>query len=135
MQHWYIYHSVKTMRHDYATLGISAVYSKNNQPKLCLHDIIWVVEGSIEKPTQFRLVDCFQYSSNEYPPFSGDYAEFKLRILGKESLLKDTVLLDTKVEWFSKLHKNYITKRKFFCLLSSEPDVIKGFQDASSVRF
>lgn len=68
MQHWYVYHSMNTMGHSYNSIGQSAAYSTKEQRKLCLNDVIWVIEGNMGNPKEFSLVDCFHYSSTDYPP-------------------------------------------------------------------
>lgn len=134
MQHWYVYHSTETMGHGYASTGSSSVYSTTLQPKLCFGDVIWVVEGDMSSPRQFALVDCFKHENTKYPPFANGYDGFKLRILGK-SLLKTPVPLQKEEEWFAHLHKNYITKQRFFRRLNDEPFVVAGLMKASGIEF
>lgn len=134
MQHWYVYHSAETMGHAYASTEPASVYSTTLQPKLCFGDALWVVEGDTNFPRQFALVDCFRYEDTKYPPFLGGYDGFKLRVIGT-SLLKLPIPLKKEDDWFSRLHKMYITKQKFFSRLSDEPDVVAGLQKVSGVEF
>ncbi|MBB5188533.1 hypothetical protein HNQ57_002815 [Zhongshania antarctica] len=114
MQHWYVYHSQETMSHPYASLGEHAVYSKQNQPKLCFNDVIWVVEGDSSTPKNFTLVDCFQYKNSEYPPFKAEYSAFKLKVSDTTSLLESAISLSKDIPWFEDLHQRFITKQRFF---------------------
>lgn len=135
MQHWYVYHSIETMKHAYATTGLCAVYSTKIQRQLCFGDAIWVIEGDMSTPRQFSLVDCFRYEDTVYPPFGNGYDEFKLCFIGKSSLLKKVVPLSKSKSWFDELHGRYITKQRFFSLLTSEPQVVAGLQDTAGIAF
>lgn len=126
MGHWYVYHSVKTMGHSYKSLGKSTVYSSKQQPKLCIGDCIWVVEGDDSQPTEFGLVDCFIYKATDYPPFSAGYAKFKLKASGTSILKGKTLPLDKTMNWFDLLHKKYITKQRFFAYLEDDEDIKNG---------
>lgn len=117
MQHWYVYHSIETMGHPYES-GVSAVYTTSEQRKLCFGDIIWVIEGDIGKHKQFRLVDCFRNNEQKYPPFPIGYTKFRLKVSGEVSLLKGPIPLSKEYEWFSELHSKFITKQKFFNVLT-----------------
>lgn len=117
---WCVYHSEKTMGHPYSALKESAVYSKTGQKKLCFGDTIWVIQGGLDNPTDFALVDCFQVQDLDYPPFTGAYSEFALKALG-ESLLSKPVALDASLgSWFSELHGKYLSKQRFFSVLNEE---------------
>jgi len=132
--HWYVYHSQKTMKRSYASLGMPAVYSTKSQPKLCGGDTVWVIEGNTANPVQFELADCFRVSAAECGPFPGDLAGFKARAVGSSSLLSTAIPLSNTVIWFSELHRRYITKQKFFCSLGDEPEIVAGLLSSSAVR-
>jgi len=129
MQHWYVYHSTETMGHPYRSLGESAVFSKNEVPKLLLGDSIWVIEG----PKDFTLVDCFIYTETDDPPFRADYGGFKLKLAGDRSLLASELPLDKGNAWFKDLHSRFITKQRFFDRLTDEH--VEGLQVVSGVSF
>jgi hypothetical protein len=127
LQHWYVYHSTKTMKCDYASLGESAAYSTSERRKLCLRDVIWVIEG----PGDFALVDCFRYEDADYKPLPAPFQRFKLKAKGNSSYLGDPKPLHTEMDWFHDLHSRYITKQKFFSLI--EPNHIHGLLEESGV--
>lgn len=131
--HWYVYHSQRTMGHAYADLGAPTVFSTKNQPKLCHGDIIWVIEGDTDNPTNYTIADCFKVRDTELPPFSGPYSDFKLKVNGKRSLVGAPVPVDGSAPWFAKLHNRFITKRHFFCSLADHPDIRDGLTEASKV--
>lgn len=133
MNHWYVYHSKKTMGHSYESLGESAVYSATEQPKLCIGDVVWVVEGGDSDPMTFSLVDCFRYTAAAYPPFSADYMRFKMKVAGSSLLGGRRVLLDNSFDWFRDLHTKYITKQRFFVRLHNDESIQKGLLDVSTV--
>lgn len=124
LQHWYVYHSTEIMGYDYSSLKSSAVYSTSAQPKLCFNDVIWVIEGDKSNPKNFKLVDCFINKEQRYPPFSADYAQFKLKAIGEKSLIKEPIKLSKEDKWFAELHSRFITKQKFFSVLP-QPIFIK----------
>ena len=135
MRHWYSYHSEKTMGHTYASTGSSSMYLSRVPQKLEADDIIWVIEGDNRTPKRFSLVDCFEYSDTEFPPFAPSYSRFAIRILGHHSLLKGPVLLNRADKWFFDLHGGFITKQKFFSCLEGEPGLIAGLCTASGIKF
>lgn len=135
MQHWYSYHSEKTMGHTYASAGGSGMYLSRAPKKLEAGDIVWVVEGDIRNPKRFSLVDCFEYSNTELPPFAPSYSRFVIRILGHHSLLRSPMPLNRADKWFFDLHSRFITKQKFFNRLEEEPELVKGLCTASGIRF
>lgn len=149
MQHWYVYHSDKTMGYTYASTGISAFYLKTdkaNHVTLYKNHIIWVIEGNLQTPCQFKLVDCFHYLRSEEPPFnnmhgkfSGTQSEFNAihikftrRIFGN-SLLSNPISLDKEDKWFDYMHKKRITKQKFFCPLTNLE--VEGLKEISGIKF
>jgi hypothetical protein len=134
MNHWLVYHSQRTMQHSYASLAEHAVYSTKEQTKLCFGDVIWVIEGSMFQPTQYSLVDCFRYTDTRYPPFPFPYSSFKLKILGKESLLSGAVSLDIGSGWQRTVHSRFLTKQRFFVWLQNEPDIAAGLIAAAGIR-
>lgn len=133
MNHWYVYHSQKTMRHSYKSLGESVVYSTKQQPKLGIGDMIWVIEGDMSKPTEFSLVDCFRYSEADQPSQYGDYSNYKLKIEGQSLLKNRNISLNKSIPWFGNLHNSYITKQKFFVQINSEKEIIKGLFNVSNI--
>jgi hypothetical protein len=135
LRNWYAYHSQKTMKHSYASVGKSGMYLTREHSALCRGDIVWVVEGDLSNPTNYSLVDCFSYEEASYPPFSPEYSRFKIYIQGNKSFLRIPVSLDISVEWMTHLHGQYITKQKFFCPLHTEPKVQEGLSLVSGVKF
>lgn len=129
--HWYVYHSQKAMGHSYASIGASVVYSTKKQPKLCLGDVVWVVEGDSSTPTEFALVDCFKVHMADTPPFPPGYGKFQLKAMGERSLLSKPFRLGAEMEWFEELHSRYITKQRFFHSLGGEPNILDGLLTAS----
>lgn len=124
---WCVYHSEKTMGHPYSELGGSAVYSKTLQNKLCLGETIWVVQGGLDTPTDFTLVDCFEVNKFDYPPFEIAYSAFVLKVSG-QSLLSKPVALDRSLgSWFSVLHGKYLSKQRFFAALK-EIEIAHGLR-------
>jgi len=135
LQHWYGYHSEKTMGYPYAKVGSSAMYLRRPQTRLEIGDVVWVVEGVLGRPTRFGLVDCFRYSDAEHPPFAPGYSRFTVRILGHRSLLKASSPLNLADKWFFELHSRFITKQKFFNSLAAEPEIVDGLCSISGVKF
>jgi hypothetical protein len=133
MQHWYAFHSDKTMKHTYASVAASQMYVTRPPAFLTLGDFIWVVEGDLSKPMNFQLADCFKVERTRLPPFSAGYERFALKLEGTRSLLARPLALSKSEPWFARLHANYITKRKFFNPLFSEPAVLRGLLKASGV--
>jgi hypothetical protein len=133
MTHWYVYHSQKTMGHSYASLGRSIVYSTKKQTKLCLGDVIWVVEGSANTPVSFALADCFKVTETDIPPFPFEYKAFELKAAGDKSLLPAQIALTTESTWFNDLHERFITKQRFFQSLSAEPGILTGLVATSGI--
>lgn len=130
--HWYVYHSRKTMGHPYIGLPGPVVYSSKLQPKLCLGDTVWVIEGDESTPVNYTLVDKFFVSSTDTPSPVGPYARFKLKVCGAKGLLTAGVPLISDMQWFSSLHGRYITKQRFFASLATEPDIERGLCDIAS---
>jgi hypothetical protein len=128
MTDWMVYHSQKTVGHTYASLARHAVYSRTTQKKLCFGDVIWVIEGSNDIPTQYTLVDCFRYAETEYPPFLPPYDGFEARIIGKESLLANPVLLDMTADWQTDVRDRFLTKHRFFVSLAGETRISDGLK-------
>lgn len=128
MTDWIAYHSQKTVGHSYASVSRHSVYSKTTQKKLCFGDVIWVIEGSNDIPTQYTLVDCFRYAETEYPPFLPPYDGFETRIIGKESLLAKPVALDMTVDWQVAIRDRFLTKHRFFVSLGGEAEIVAGLQ-------
>ncbi|MEO7622688.1 MAG: hypothetical protein ABIS30_06440 [Gallionella sp.] len=126
VRHWYVYHSQKTMGHTYASLGKSGVYSTPPQPKLCINDKIWVIEGDVCTPTNFRIADCFHYLKTSHPPFAQQYADFKFFISGDSLLPKQSEVLSKESSWFAELHKKFITKQRFFASITDNAAIIDG---------
>lgn|SRR5690606_35369179 len=117
---WCVYHSQKTMGHPYSDLKECAVYSKTEQRKLGFGHTIWVIQGGLDTPTDFSLVDCFKVQDFDYPPFKGAYRDFAVKVRG-ESLLSGPVALDSSLgSWFSELHGKYLSKQRFFSSLKEE---------------
>jgi len=131
--HWYVYHSRNAMRHTYASLGRSLVYSTKRQTKLCLGHYVWVIEGTESNPAAFSLVDCFKVTETDIPPFPPGYDQFQLKAAGDKSLLSGEIPLDAATGWFKDLHGRYITKQKFFHNLREEPAILEGLRATSGV--
>jgi len=118
------------MGHPYSTLKECAVYSKTEQKKLCFGDTIWVIQGGLDTPTDFTLVDYFKVQDFDHPPFKGAYRDFALKVLG-ESLLPKAVALDASLgSWFSELHGKYLSKQRFFSALK-EDEILLGLRACS----
>ncbi len=125
---WCVYHSEKKMGHPYSALAECAVFSKTEQKKLCFGDVIWVIQGGLDTPTNFTLVDCFEVQNFDYPPFKGAYSDFALKVLG-ESSMSESVVLDRSIDsWFSELHGKYLSKQRFFSALE-EKEILQGLRD------
>lgn len=134
MQHWYVYHSRKTMGHSYQSRGEPAVYSRTDQPSLCFNDLLWVIEGSLDSSTEFSLVDCFQYKDTKYAPFTNEYFEFKVKFLGDISLLSQTHMLNDDSDGFRRLHSKFLTKQRFFNRLNDHPVIISYLELISGIK-
>jgi hypothetical protein len=134
MKHWYAYHSQNAMKHPYEDVGRSAFYlSKKAVKNLCIGDIVWVVEGDTKTPANFSLVDCFEYSSSEFPPFKPEYSKFDICITGT-SLLSPSISLNRNTEhWFADLHSRFITKQRFFNSIDTQ-EIIDGFLNVSKIK-
>ena len=135
MQHWYSYHSEKTMGHTYASAGCPGMYLSRAPKKLEVGDIVWVVEGGLRTPVRFSLVDCFEYSDAKLPPFAPSYSKFAIQILGHHSLLRTSIPFNRTEKWFAELHARFITKQKFFNRLEGEPAIVEGLCSASGIKF
>lgn len=122
------------MGYPYAKVGGSAMYVTRPPSKLVMNDVVWVIEGDHRNPTRFTLVDCFEYSDAEHPPFAPAYTKFGIRILGNRSLLRSTAPLNRADKWFSELHSRFITKQKFFSPLTPEPEIVKGLLCISGIK-
>ncbi|WP_273455872.1 hypothetical protein [Nevskia ramosa] len=134
MQHWYVYHSQKTMKRPYSFAVGSAVFSTKNQPKLCNGDIVWVVDGDLAEPSQFKLADCFRVEATEIAPLPIGYEQFKVKASASSSLLLEPAKLGIDLKWFELLHARYITKQRFFHSLSNEPEILDGLRRISGVK-
>jgi hypothetical protein len=130
---WYVYHSQKTMGHPYSDLGAPVVFSTKEQRKLSHGDTIWVIEGDLVAPTNFTIADCFTVKGTDTPSRWGDYARFKVKVLGNSSLLPGPVAVDAMAPWFAELHSRFITKQRFFCSLADHPRICSGLVAASGV--
>ncbi|KAB0317169.1 hypothetical protein F6W79_19350 [Vibrio diabolicus] len=133
MRNWYVYHSRKTVKRTYSSLAESTVFSKSNHRELCIGDLIWVIEGDLDNPVNFTLVDCFRYTSNEYPPFVRGFEDFKYKFSGDSLFTKPAIELEKSMPWFKELHQRYITKQKFFNNISDEEYVVNGLFDVSGL--
>lgn len=133
MRNWYVYHSQKTVKKPYSSLKESTVFSKTNRRDLCIGDTIWVVEGDTNNPINFFVVDCFTYTTSDYPPFSAEFSGFKFKFTGTSLFSAGSVALDKTMPWFKELNSKYISKQKFFNNITAEHDVISGLQDVSGV--
>lgn len=131
--HWYVYHSQKSMGHSYAELAQPTVFSTKHQPKLCHGDIVWVIEGSTDTPTTYAIADCFKVQDTDFPPFTGRYSKFKLKVNGVRSLLAAAVPLDSSSPWFADLRDRFITKQRFFCSLRDHRSIQEGLTAKSGV--
>ena len=135
MKHWYAYHSQNTMKHPYSDIGRSAFYlSKKTVKNLCIGDLIWVVEGDTTTPANFFLVDCFKYSSSEFPPFKSEYSNFDICIIGTSLLYSSILLNRNSDDWFADLHSRFITKQRFFNSIDDTQDIIDGFLNVSKIK-
>lgn len=134
MDHWYAYHSDSVMKHSYASVGASQLYLTKRY-SFAIGDIVWVVEGDLNRPKGFALVDCFRCAEVEYPPFHSGYERFKLKIVGRSSLLACEIPLTKMESWFATLHADYITKRRSFSLLTRELEIVNGLSRISGIRF
>ncbi len=65
--HWYVYRSRNAMKQSYASLGTPVVYSSKQQPRLCLGNVVWVVEGDDGSPVSYSVADCFIVQSIDEP--------------------------------------------------------------------
>jgi hypothetical protein len=90
---------------------------------------VWVVEGDESTPVNYTLVDKFVVASTDTPSPVGSYAPFKLKVSGGKSLLTTATPLTPEVQWFSSLHRKYITKQRFFESLGTEPDIERGLRE------
>ena len=135
MQHWYVYHSDKTMGELYKLSNKASFYLQKVRAggaTLFKKDVVWVIEGDKSSPCQFKLADCFIYSELKEPPFKSSHSQFKYNILGT-SLLENQIILDKKYEWFNQLHQEYIADRKFFYPLRNT--MIEGLKELSKLNF
>lgn len=123
------------MGYPYARVGGSAMYLTRRPSKLESGDVVWVIEGDLRSPTRFSLVDCFEFSDHEDPPFAPAYAKFAVRILGHRSILRSASPLNRADKWFADLHSRFITKQKFFTSLAAEPEIVEGLCNFSGVKF
>lgn len=133
MRHWYGYHSSKAMKHSYASVGSSAIYTSKTHESLALGDIVWVVEGDLCKTTNFQLVDCFRIAKVSKPPFAYSYEKYRLKLEGHRSMLPSPIPLNKRDSWFALLHAKYITKQRFFNELMPEPVVLTGLMGAANI--
>lgn len=130
--HWYVYYSRETMGHAYENLPGPVVHSSKLQPKLCLGDTVWVVEGDESTPVNYTLVDKLVVDSTDTPSPVGPYARFKLKVSGGKSLIAGAIPLTSDMHWFSSLHSRYITKQRFFASLGVEPEIERGLRDVAA---
>lgn len=127
---WYVYHSERTMGRSYESFGEPFVLSTRRRPKLCLGDVIWVVEGFGRPLAGFRLADCFAVRATE----ESAIPSFTLKVRGDESLIRSAIGLDpASMPWFASLHSRFITKQRFFNSLGSEPEISGGLRKVSGV--
>ena len=134
-RNWFVYHSARSAGVPYSSIGGPAVYSATEKKKLCLSDVVWVVEGSREDPTTFALVDVFLVERVDDPPFPLPFNFNRVCYRGEKSLLAAPVVLDAKQsKWFAELHKGYITKQKLFVELPADGAILEGLREASGVR-
>lgn len=121
------------MEHSYEAVPGSAVYSFKQQPKLCIGDIIWVIEGDNNQPANFSIADCFRHTGTDYPSRFGAYSKFKLKVEGTSLLVNGSIALEKSSPWFRYLHKNYITKQRFFVQIENEKEIVAGLIELSGV--
>lgn len=133
MKHWYVYHSQNAMGHSYASLGEPAVFLTSEKSKLCLRDLIWVIEGDRDTPCNYHIADCFRYEDTDYPPFAGAYSDFKRKVKGGDSFLSAAVPIHLELPWFKELHGRFITKQRFCASLADEPTIVEGLMNDSGV--
>lgn len=133
-RNWFVYHSARSAGVPYSSIGAPAVYSSAEKKKLCLADVVWVVEGSKEDPTTFSLVDVFLVDRVDDPPFPLPFNLNRVCYHGEKSLLAAPVPLDAKeLKWFGELHKGYITKQKLFVELPADGTILAGLRETSGV--
>lgn len=133
MQHWYGYHSEKTMGQPYSISDGSRIYIKTGFKQLGEGDWIWIVEGDHRTPTRYSLVDCFAVTEIDNGPFAGDRARFAAVAKGQTSRLRFPVGLNRADEWFAELHGTFITKQRFFSRLTDHPHLIAALKKASAI--
>lgn len=128
MQHWYAYHSQKTMGHPYSSVGGSRFYIRSGYKQLAVGDWIWVVEGDVGMTRRFALVDCFEVAEIDRGPFVGGLSCFAVMARGSESRLRFPLGLNRADDWFGDLHARFITKQRFFSRLTDHPQLISGLK-------
>jgi hypothetical protein len=133
VRNWYVYHSQNTVKNPYSALGESTVFSKTNRRDLCIGDTIWVIEGDTSNPINFTLVDCFSYTTNDYPPFSLEFSDFKYKFSGSSLFMSGPIALDKSMPWFKEMNSKYLSKQKFFSNISAERNVVTGLLDISGI--
>ncbi|MCH8475937.1 MAG: hypothetical protein LAT55_12010 [Opitutales bacterium] len=133
MRNWYVYHSQKTVKNPYSSLAESTVFSKTSRRDLCIGDTFWVIEGDLSNPVNFTLVDCFTYTTSDYPPFPVEFSDFKYKFSGSSLLTGSPIALDKSMPWFEELHQKFISKQKFFNNISLEHNVVEGLRDIAGV--
>jgi hypothetical protein len=134
---WYIYHNAEGMGARYGKPDDNYVFSTSINKKICINDEVWIVEGVGTTPKKYYLAARFTYKTTSYPPFSshnkGD--NFKIMYSGPgESYDSKYDLTDKQYPWFGSLHKDYITKQRFFNDISKLTDVVMGFNSIISQR-
>lgn len=134
MQHWYGYHSEKTMGQPYSAVAGSRFYVKKNFKQLTEGDWIWLVEGDVRAPRRFTLVDCFEVDEIDRGPFSGSFAPFAAKAIGHASRLRFPVGLNRADVWFAELHGEFITKQKLFSRLTERPHIIASLKQSSGMQ-
>jgi hypothetical protein len=133
MQHWYAYHSEKTMGHVYSSLPGSRMYVTQVPKQLEVGDWIWVIEGDARPTRRYTLVDCFEIAEIDRGPFGGAFARFGGKAVGQSSRLRFPAGLNRADAWFADLHGQFITKQKFFSRLADRPDIVKGLELAGGM--
>ncbi len=65
--HWYVYHSRNAMKQSYVSLETQVVYCSKQQARLCLGNVVWVVEGDDGSPVSCSVADCLIVQSVDEP--------------------------------------------------------------------
>jgi hypothetical protein len=96
--------------------------------------LIWAIEATTVQPTRHSLVDGFRYAGTRYPPFPSSYSGFKLKILGRESLLSGPIrpAMDSGLQ--RVVHRRFLTQQRFFVSLRRKLTILSGLIAAAGVR-